>query len=155
MKTIVIGLGNPILGNDGIGRKVAEEVKQCVGARPDVEVDCVSLGGISLMERLIGYDYAILIDAFQSEKASGSVLVMNLDDVPNYSAFHTTNAHDTSLQNALEVGKKLGEKLPGHVMVVGVATEANFEFSEELTPDVRAAVPLAAQAVLELLQTSK
>jgi hydrogenase maturation protease len=153
MKAIVIGLGNPILGDDGVGWKVAEEVKRRIGGQANIEVDCVSLGGISLMERLIGYDYAILVDAFRSEEASGSVLVMNLDDMPSYSAFHTTNVHDVSLQNALQVGKKLGAKLPKHIMVVGITTEETFEFNEELTPDVRAAVPNALQAILGLLST--
>ena len=152
MKTIVIGLGNPILGDDGVGWKVAEEVKRRVCGRSDVEVDCVSLGGISLMEHLIGYDSAILIDSFRSEEASGSILVMKLDDIPRYSAFHTASAHDMSLQNALEMGKSIGAKLPEHVMIVGITTEQSFEFGEELTPEVRAAVPNATRAALDLLK---
>lgn len=155
MKTIVVGLGNPILGDDGVGWKVAEEVKRRIGTRPDVEVECVSLGGISLMERLIGYDRAILVDAFKSEEESGSILVMNLNDMPNYSALHTTSTHDVSLQNALEMGKNLGAKLPKRVMIVGVTTEQSFEFSNDLTSEVQAAVPIATKATLELLETSK
>lgn len=154
MKTIVIGLGNPILGNDGVGWKVAEEIRQRVGARADVVVDFASLGGISLMERMIGYDYAVLVDAFKSEEERGSILMMNLTDLPNYSALHTANAHDVSLQNALELGKRLGAKIPKQVMVVGVTTEESFEFSDDLTPEVQAAVPVAAKAALSLLLES-
>jgi Ni,Fe-hydrogenase maturation factor len=62
------------------------------------------------MEHLVGYDNAILIDAFRSEEAKGSILVMRLEDMPNYSAFHTTSVHDASLQNALEFGSRLGAK---------------------------------------------
>lgn len=152
MKTIVIGLGNPILGDDGVGWKVAEEVKKRVCARADVDVECVSLGGISLMERLIGYDRAVLVDAFKSEETRGSVLVMNLNDMPNYSAVHTTSAHDVSLQNALEMGKNLGAKLPKRVMIVGVTTEPSFEFSNDLTSEAQAAVPIATKAALDLLE---
>jgi hydrogenase maturation protease len=152
-KTIVIGLGNPILGNDGVGWKVAEEVERRIGARADVEVDCVSLGGISLMERLIGYDQAIVVDALQAEP-TGSVLVLTLEDLPNYSAFHTTNVHDVSLQNALKMGRDLGAQLPKRVMVVGVAVEPVFDFGEELSPEVQAAVPLATAATLDLLDAS-
>jgi hydrogenase maturation protease len=152
MKTIIVGLGNPILGNDGVGWKVAEEVKQRVKDEPDVEVECLSLGGINLMEHLIGYDRAILIDAFKSEEESGSVLVMRLEDVPSYSAFHTTNSHDTSLQDALTMGRGLGAKLPEHIIVVGITTEQGFEFSEELTPEVDAAVPCAARAAVDSIK---
>ncbi len=151
MKTIVVGLGNPILGNDGVGWKVAEEIKKHLPADTPVDVDFLSLGGISLMEHLIGYDRAILVDAFQSEETSGSVLVMNLNDMPNYSALHTTSAHDVSLQNALEMGKNIGAQLPRRVMVVGITTEKNFDFSETLTSEVQAAVTVAAKVTLDLL----
>jgi hydrogenase maturation protease len=82
MKTLVVGLGNPILGDDGVGWRVAEEVKRKLtfsldppleGEDGEIYVDCLSLGGISLMERLIGHDRAILIDAFMSEDDVGSI----------------------------------------------------------------------------------
>lgn len=155
MKTLVVGLGNPILGDDGVGWKVAEEVKSQLPAGAPVDVDFLSLGGISLMEHLVGYDNAILIDAFKSDETMGSVLILRLEDMPNYSAFHTTSVHDTSLQNALEIGNQLGAKLPKHIMVVGITTEQIFEFSDELTPEVHAAVPIAARATLNLLGGSK
>ena len=153
MKTLVIGLGNPILGDDGVGWRVAQEVKkQLPAASRGVDVDCLSLGGISLMEHLIGYDRAILIDAFGLDERVGSILVLKLSDLPNYSAFHTTSTHDTSLQNAIELGRSLGAHLPDDVMVVGITTEKSFEFSENLTSDVQAAVPIATKATLELLE---
>lgn len=151
MKTLVVGLGNPILGDDGVGWKVAEEVKQRLPLDMPAAVDCLSLGGISLMERLIGYDHAILIDAFALDEPIGSILVLKLSDLPNYSAFHTTNTHDTSLQNAIELGKAMGAKLPDDVAVVGIATKHIYEFSEELSPPVADAVPQAAKIVLDIL----
>lgn len=152
MKTLVIGLGNPILGDDGVGWKVAEEVKKQLPADAPVAVECLSLGGISLMEHLIGYPNAILIDAFALEEPVGSVLVLKLSDLPSYSAFHTTSTHDTSLQNAIELGKSLGAPLPDNVIVVGIATKHVFDFSEELSPPVAEAVPQAAHIVLDLLK---
>jgi hydrogenase maturation protease len=152
-KTIIIGLGNPILGNDGIGWVVAKEVERNLPKHVGhLDVEFLSLGGLALMEHLIDYDFAILIDAFKSDEVSGSVLALHLEDMPNYSAFHTTSTHDVSLQNALLVGRNLGAKLPKCVMIVGVTTEEVFEFSEELTPEVRAAVPVALRAVLDLLE---
>lgn len=155
MKIIVVGLGNPILGDDGVGWKVAEEVKrQLPASRQEIDVECLSLGGISLMEHLVGYDRAILIDAFLREAPVGSILVLKLNDLPNYSAFHTTSTHDTSLQNAIELGRCMGAHLPDEVMVVGITTEKNFEFSDDLTSEVQAAVPIATKAALDLLEAS-
>ncbi len=166
MKIIVVGLGNPILGDDGVGWKVAEEVKKQLplspnplplekeerGKRIEVDVEFLSLGGISLMEHLIGYDRAILIDAIASDQDPGSVIVAKLSELPDYSAFHMTSAHDTSLQNALQLGKSMGAKLPEDVMVVGIATKRVYDFSEELSTSVANALPGAVKAVLDLLK---
>ena len=152
MKTLVVGLGNPILGDDGVGWKVADEVKKQLDAVTHIDVDCVSLGGISLMECLIGYDRAVLIDAFAVDESVGSISVMDLDQLPDYSAFHITSAHDTSLQNAIELGRSLGAQLPNEVTIVGIATRHIHDFGEELSPPVARAVPRVARIVLDLLQ---
>lgn len=151
MKTLIVGLGNPVLGDDGVGWKVAEKICQQLPADTPVVVDYLSLGGISLMEHLIGYDRAVLIDAFASDEDLGSIHVMNLNDMPNYSAFHIASAHDTSLQNALEMGRSLGAFLPEQITVIGIATKRIYDFSEELSPPVAEAVPQAAKIALELL----
>lgn len=164
MKTIVVGLGNPILGDDGVGWKVAEQVRKHLtvpspqaplpvgDGRHAVDVECLSLGGISLMEHLIGYQRAILIDAFALEEPIGSILVLKLSELPNYSAFHTTSTHDTSLQNAIKLGRSLGAELPDDITVVGIATRHIYDFSEELSPLIAQAVPKAVQFVLDLLK---
>ena len=151
MKTLIVGLGNPVLGDDGVGWKVAEKICQQLPADTPVVVDYLSLGGISLMEHLIGYDRAVLIDAFASDEDLGSIHVMNLNDMPNYAAFHIARAHDPSLQNALEMGRSLGAFLPEQITVIGIATKRIYDFSEELSPPVAEAVPHAAKIALELL----
>jgi len=150
MKTIVIGLGNPILGDDGVGWRVAEEVHQQLDPDLHVDLDYLSLGGISLMEHLVGYERVILIDAFFSDEEPGSIKVSKLDDIPNYSAFHITSVHDTSLQNAMKLGRELGADLPEDVLVVGISTKQVYDFCEELSPPVADAIPKAAEIVVEL-----
>jgi hydrogenase maturation protease len=164
MKTIVIGLGNPILGDDGVGWKVAEEVrKQLIlvdapdpqGEERDyVDVEFLSLGGISLMEHLIGYERAILIDAMTSDRETGSIIVSKLSELPDFSTLHSTSVHDTSLQNAFRLGRGMGASLPEEeeVVVVGIATSHVYDFSEELTPPVAESIPLAMKIVMDLLE---
>ena len=153
MKTIVIGLGNPILGDDGVGWRVVEEIQKDLSASPMIDFGYLSVGGIGLMEQLIGYDRAILIDAFVAEAEDvGSILIRRLNDLPNYSAFHITSAHDTSLQNAIEMGKTMGAHLPEDVTVIGVAIRQISDFGEELSPPVAAAVPEAAHIASKLLK---
>jgi hydrogenase maturation protease len=151
--TLVIGLGNPILGDDGVGWRVAEAVR---ALKPGVEVDCLALGGLSLMERLIGYKRVIIVDALQTREGQvGDVTVLPLQALPDYSAGHTTAAHDTSLQTALRLGRSMGAELPEEIVVVGVEARRVYEFSDELSPAVAAAIPEATQAVLDVIEARK
>lgn len=151
VKTVVIGLGNPILSDDGVGWRIAESVRQQMGSASPVDVTCLSTGGISLIEHLIGYERAILIDAFVSDLQPGLITVARLEDLQNCSAFHITGAHDTSLQNAMKLGRLMGAKLPDEVTVVGISAKYVYDFSEELSPPVQEAIPKASQIVVDLL----
>ena len=148
-RTLVVGLGNPILGDDGVGWQVAEVVQR---ERPCVEIDFLALGGLSLMERLIGYQKVIIIDAIQTASGcTGKVTTIGLQDLPDFSVGHTTAVHDTSLQTALTLGREMGACLPENIQIVAIEAERVYDFSEMLSPAVAAAVPKAAAAVLALL----
>lgn len=156
MKTLVIGLGNPILGDDGVGWKVAETVSARLAnfqlSAANVEVDCAALGGLSLMERMVGYDRAIVIDAIGSgQHAPGEVYHFDLDELYDPSVGHTTAVHDVSLMTALKMGRSMGAALPEQITVVAVESPYTYDFTEDLTPPVQAAVPVAAQTVIDLL----
>jgi hydrogenase maturation protease len=158
-KTLVIGLGNPILGDDGVGWAVARRVQARLGrmGRRDVEVDCLALGGISLMERMIGCRRAILIDSLVTgQRPQGSVIVFTLEDLADLASGHTSAAHDTSLKTALEMGRKLEVVLPadGEVHIVAVESRHVYDFKEGLSPVIAAAVPDAVQKVLDLLMSA-
>jgi hydrogenase maturation protease len=158
-RTIVIGLGNPILGDDGVGWRVVEKVRvnlvKAFGEPSQgFEVDTLSGGGLNLMERLVGYDRAILVDAMQSGQSSaGAVSVFPLETLENPFAGHLGSTHETNLQTALEIGRNLGVQLPapGKVLVVAIEAQKVFEFSEELSLPVAAAVGKAVEEVFRLL----
>jgi hydrogenase maturation protease len=136
---------------------VAEAVDETLAAsKPlatQIEVECFALGGLSLMEQLIGYDKVVIIDAIQTRDGQpGQIYRLTLDDLPDFSTGHTTAAHDTSLPTAMRLGRSMGVDLPDEVAVVGVEAQQVYDFSEELSPSVAAAIPSAVRAVLELLQ---
>jgi len=168
--TLVIGLGNPILGDDGVGWKVAEKVQQLLDSNPRfqfsyrpvdskvihrtprVEVDCLSLGGLSLMERMLGYQRVVIVDSMATgQSPAGSVSVFPLSSLPHPMAGHSASTHDTSLLTALETAKAMGLPIPKSVDIVAIEAGNVYDFSEELSPPVANAVPEAVQAVFELL----
>jgi hydrogenase maturation protease len=71
--------------------------------------------------------------------------------IPGREASHLDSAHDVSLVTALEAGRALGALLPDDVAIVTIEAVRVGEFSEAMTPEVAAAVPVACARVLELL----
>jgi hydrogenase maturation protease len=156
--TLVIGLGNPILGDDGVAWRVIEALEARLAVdgslRDDcgaVELDRVAVGGLSLMERLVGYDRAILVDAVLGEGTPGTVTVGPLVATTCRRASHLDSAHDAPLVEALSAGRALGARLPDDVTVVGVAVRRVDVFDERLSSLVKAAVAPAVDAVLAVL----
>jgi hydrogenase maturation protease len=155
VKTLVVGLGNPILGDDGVGWQIASELQNEATIPSDVTVECMAIGGISLMESLIGYDRAIIIDSIDTHQTPiGSIKVFKLEDLPNPSLGHLSSAHDTSLQDALHIGRALGAHLPDNITVVSVESQKVYDFSETLSPPVAEAVPEALKFIKQLLLES-
>ncbi|MCD6289528.1 MAG: hydrogenase maturation protease [Anaerolineae bacterium] len=150
MRTLVIGLGNPILRDDGVGVRVAETVRGLLP--PDVPVDVreTALGGLTLMEFMVGYDRVILVDALQRESGvPGTLHRWTLDDLRSVSPTqHAASPHDATLLTALEVGRRMGLRLPEEVIIYAIDVEDVLDFGEELTPAVAAVIPKAADAIL-------
>ena len=114
-KTLVLGLGNPILTDDGVGVLVAENVRTRLPKDTHIDVTEVSVGGLTLMETMIGYDRVILIDAFQhlEENSPGVVHRMSLEDLRSISPTqHSGSPQDASLVTAMETGQRMGLPLP-------------------------------------------
>ena len=176
-RTLVLGLGNPILGDDGVGWRVVEAAQEawqrrtderrttndehslrhrtavtadrCIRPSSSVEFDFVSLGGLALMERLVGCDRAILVDAIQTRAGvPGAIYRLTLDDLPT---LHADAIHDASLKAALAVGQQLGARLPQEIIVIGIEAVNLWDFSESLSSQVTASVPRAAEMVLDEL----
>jgi hydrogenase maturation protease len=156
MNTLVIGLGNPILTDDGVGVRVAYAVEELLGAAAvqDVVVTEAGVGGLRLMEMMIGYDRVILIDALavQNGERPGTIHRLTLDDLRDISPTqHSASAHDTSLVTALEAGYLLDMRLPKDIVIYAIEVENVTDFNDEPTAAVAEAVPAAAAAVLSEL----
>lgn len=149
-KILVLGLGNPILTDDGVGVRVAETVRMALPPDSPIDVSEASVGGLGLMERLLGYDQVILIDALHNEKnIPGVIHRLSLDDLQTISPTqHSASVHDTSLITALEMGECMGLPLPKELIIYAIEVENITNFGEEPTPAVKQAIPKVAAAVL-------
>lgn len=159
MKTLVIGLGNPILGDDGVGWVVAQKVEASLGEyAAEIKVECFALAGISLMEQMIGFERVILIDSLNTgQYPQGEVVTFTLDELTDLTYGHSASAHDLSLKNALVMGRSMNAILPddNNVHVIAIEAIHVYDFGETLTPAIETAVPVAVEEVLKLLQAEQ
>jgi len=153
MKTLVLGLGNPLVSDDSVGLRVAAALKPLLADRPDVEVSEDHWGGLRLMERMIGFDRAVIIDAICTGAAPGTLHRLTTGDIATQ---RSASAHDVNLPTALAFGRQAGVNLPrdDRVFLVGIEAADILTFSEQLTPAVEAAIPQAVEVVLRTLEAS-
>ena len=155
-RTIVIGLGNPILSDDSVGVKVARALKERLidpdglnGTIETVDVTEIYAGGMRLMDAMVGYERAIIVDAIITGGIPGAVRSMSVQDVCTTRNLICT--HDTGLATALEMGRMLGLQLPSDIRIWGIEGKDVGTFSEELTDEVRHAVPCAVEQICTYL----
>jgi hydrogenase maturation protease len=153
MKTLILGLGNPLVTDDSVGLRVAAELKLALEGRDDVDVDEDYWGGLRLMERMAGYARAIVIDAIQTGAPPGTIHQLSVDSIPTQ---RSASAHDVNLPTALALGRQAGVELPADdaILLVGVEADDILTFGEHCTPAVEAAIPLVVRGVLEALDRS-
>jgi hydrogenase maturation protease len=156
MTTLVIGLGNPLLTDDGVGVLTARAVQEALAAHPipAVEVIEASVGGLRLMELMAGSRRVVLIDAWVEDSLPpGTVCRLTLADLEGgRPPQHLASAHDATLPTALAAGRRLGLDLPEDIVIVAVTVGNVTDFDETPTPAVLAAVPTAVAAVLAELR---
>jgi hydrogenase maturation protease len=157
--TLIIGLGNPILGDDGIGWVIAEELEKKIEESPELfngefEFKFLSLGGLSLMENLVGFSKVFLFDSIHSGSyPKGTIFSLPLSGLPNLSSGHSTAVHDTSLANALEVGRMIDLILPNEIWVIGIETDEIYTFSEDISVELTEAIPKVMKIIESIFVT--
>jgi len=155
--TLIIGLGNPILGDDGIGWVVAEDIQKIIEESPgqfkgEHDFMFLSLGGLSLMEMMVDYSNVLVIDSIHTgTHPNGTIFSLPLSRLPNLSSGHSTAVHDTSLTNALEVGKLMDFVLPDEVWIVAIETDEIYTFSEEISDTVSKSIPKTLDIIQKML----
>ncbi len=150
LTTLILGLGNPLLTDDSIGLRVVQHLQPQLAGWPDIEIGEDYCGGLRLMERMIGFDRVILVDAICRGGEPGAVCVLTPRDVPTR---HSGSSHDADLHTAMALGRQAGARLPDDDNVRLVAVEAAdvLTFNEECSASVQSALGEAAEAVLSLL----
>jgi hydrogenase maturation protease len=145
VKVLVLGVGNPILSDDGVGIHVARELKKRKLMRVDVEE--LAASGLELLDVVRGYDKVVIIDAIQTTKGKPGELHI-LEEKDFEKSIHGSSPHGINIATALALGRKLvPNEMPKEVLFFAVEAEDLVNVSERLTPKVAKALPRIVERV--------
>ena len=133
--TLILGIGNEILKDDGIGPKI---VSRLAGELPASGFDyqSASLGGLELVELIRGYQRVILIDAINTGQGQvGDVYFFTPQDFKE--TLHLSNLHDISFLQALELGRHINIPIPEEILIIAIEIREDKVFGEEFSPELQ------------------
>ena len=145
MSTLVLGIGNPILSDDGVGIEIARRIKK---ENSKLEVIETSEFGIALLDLITDYDKLIIIDSIKTEKGEpGELYRLEPEDL--MPAQDCSSAHGIGIATAFELGRKLAYKLPESVSIYAVEIKDNTTFGENCTAEVKREIPSITKQIIE------
>jgi hydrogenase maturation protease len=149
MKTIILGLGNPSFGDDGVGALVARALRLRV-ASSNVQVEEAAVAGLDVLDIVAGFDRAIIVDAVQSPGGRpGSIYRI---DSSQPSHLPESTPHQVDFLAALEMGRCLELDLPKEVITFAIEAGNIAEVTDGCTPEVEAAIPGCLALIIQELK---
>lgn len=143
MRTLLLGMGNPILSDDAVGIRLAEGLGRRLRPRPGLEVreECCT-GGLELLDVVAGFDRLIVLDSIKTTGGRPGDWY-RFDGTSLRETMHLNNVHDANFATAMELGRRMGVHVPGDedIHVLAVEIEDNLTFSERLSPGLEAVLP--------------
>lgn len=154
MKTLLLGMGNPILRDDAVGIRLAQDFKGKLSLIPGLDIieEC-SVGGLNLLDLFKGYDRVIVLDSIRTTGGvPGDWYCFTASALCE--TIHLTNIHDANFATALELGRTMGMVLPEllNILIFGVEIKEHMTFSESMSPELEESYPRYSSEILEEIE---
>jgi hydrogenase maturation protease len=145
---IVMGIGNPLMRDEGVGVRVIETLMSDYSFPENVELIDAGTMGMGILNLFQRCDYMLVVDAIdKTGEPAGTVVTLTPEDLAPNQVLHSL--HDVRLVDVLQTAALVGTT--PEVDCVGVQIADMGDVSIGLTPAVEAAVPAAVEAVLAIL----
>lgn len=159
--TLILGLGNPILRDDGVGIRLATDLARRLGLADGIRrsaegepepglhilTEC-SLGGLTLVELMVGFDRVLVLDSIGTKGGvPGDWHAFTAEALKQ--TMNLSNVHDANFATALELGRRMGFRLPldADIHVFAVEVEDTLTFDERMSPSLESAYPDYAEGI--------
>jgi hydrogenase maturation protease len=150
-KTLILGIGNNILTDDGIGSRLVSDLIKLINDS-EIHYDTACCGGLEIVEYIKDYERVIFIDAIRTQEGRpGDVYYFMPSDFRETS--HLSSLHDVSFITALKLGHTLNLGLPNDLHIIAVEIIEDMQFSEELTLQLKERYPEILEKVLEIVRS--
>lgn len=146
---LVLGLGNPLRGDDGVGPRLVEDLTRR-GLPGGVTALDGGTGGLGLLQVLEGWQRVVVVDAADVGREPGQFVRFTPDQARLAQAADHFSLHNAGLGEILALANALGRTLP-HMVIFGVQP-AEVGWGQGLSPAVEIMLPALADAVLEELE---
>jgi hydrogenase maturation protease len=157
VKTLLLGLGNELYGDDGIGIRVVRRLKdeaarktRTAGALRDTDLEECSLSGLALLDVIVGYDRLVIVDTIKRPfPVPGRIHLLGEKDVRSLPG---PSPHYVSIPQAIEIGRKLGLRVPTEIQIVAVEAKNMYTLGEDLSQEMRERLPAIIRKVKSVLR---
>lgn len=143
----MLGVGNPILSDDGVGIHIARRLREL--DLPGVSVEELAASGLELLDMVIGYDELVIVDSIKTEGGRPGDFY-ELEEKDFEKSIHGSSPHGINIATALALGRKIvPEKMPKRVLFIAVEADDVVNVSEKLTDKVQEAVPRVIDRIVK------
>jgi hydrogenase maturation protease len=155
-KTLVLGLGNDLYGDDGVGIHIIQRLesddlcrKKFADCLAGVDLLASGLTGLALLDVIVGYDRLVIVDTIKrSSPRTGRIHVLDADKLRHIPG---PSPHYVSIPQTITAGRQLGLHVPEKIRVIGVEAKNLYFLGEGLTETMQSAVPDILDALKSVL----
>ena len=144
-RVVVLGVGNLLLSDEGVGVHVANKLME-MDLPPEVDVVEGGTDGFRLMNVVTGAARLIVVDAVKGGGPPGSIYRFDIEDAPTYPDEYKTSVHQIGILEVVHLSELIGEA--PETTIIGVEPKS-LEMGMELSPEVKAKLSRIIELVLE------
>lgn len=148
-KILIIGLGNVLLSDEGLGVKVVKELEEEINLPEEVEILDGGTGAFFLLPYLEKADYLIIVDAIKTGNPPGTLIIENLENLPK-DTLEKISLHEVSFPDLLRILALKGKKFE-KIVFAGLEPKS-LEVGTELSQEVKRELPLLKEKILSILR---
>lgn len=148
-KTLVVGLGNPLMTDEGVGPLLVERLREKAGEATDCDFLDLGVAGLTVLHAMRGYERVIFIDCAFMDEAPGTLRRFTPDEAHSRKERFRMTLHGQDLMETLELARELGE-LPERVVLFGIQPQS-VEPGQELSPALASSIDDYLETILQEL----